>query len=61
MTWPAKNIVAKFLIETEDVMLKPSDQKPRPKPLSLYPLTPKQALRAALTGGKPKSEKTQKK
>jgi len=42
-------------------MLKPSDQKPRPKPLSLYPLTPKQALRAALTGGKPKSEKTQKK
>jgi len=30
-------------------MLKPSDPKPRLKPLSLYPLTPKQTIRIALT------------
>jgi len=33
------------------------NQKPRPKPLSLYPLTPIQALRAALTAGKPEKPK----
>jgi hypothetical protein len=38
-------------------MPKDSPKKPRAKPLSLYPLKPEEALRAALTNGKPEKPK----